>query len=72
MRLHFVATCISPSVVNGKLVLELNGLGVEILLDHQRDLKCDCVLELTEIKSRQLTDLFKTVNQRISVNEKLS
>ena len=72
MRLHFVSTCISPSDVNDKLILELNGLGVEILLDHQRNLEGDCVLELAEIKSRQLADLFKTVNQRISMNEELT
>lgn len=51
---------------------ELGRICGQILLDHQCDLEDDSVVEFTQIESRQLLYLFKTVNERVSVNEKLS
>jgi len=51
---------------------ELNGLGAEVLLNHQGNLEGDRMLELAKIKSCQLADLFQTVNQRISVYKELA
>ena len=50
----------------------LRGLASEILLDHKRYLKGDSVLEFTEVKTGDLTDLFKSVYESISMYEKLS
>ena len=51
---------------------EFDRLGGKVFLDHHGDLEGDGVIKLTEVKSRQLTDLFKSVNKRISVDEELS
>ena len=51
---------------------ELGRLGIKIFLDHQCYLEGDGMLKLSQIQSRQLTDLLQTVNQRIAVNEQLS
>ena len=44
----------------------------QILLDHQRDLERDGVVELPQIQTRQLLDLLQPVHQRVSVDEQLA
>lgn len=51
---------------------ELNGVCRQIFLDHKSDLEDDSMVEFTEVKTCQFLDLFKTVYESISVNEKLS
>lgn len=52
--------------------LVFDGVGIKILLNHQGYFEYYCIVELTKVESCELVDLFKTVNQRISVNEKLT
>ena len=51
---------------------EFCGLGIEVFSNHKRNLEGDRMLKLTQIKTCQLADLVKTVNESVSVNEKLS
>jgi hypothetical protein len=51
---------------------ELQGLGVEILLNHERNLEGDCVLKFTKVKTCNLSDFFKSVHESVSVNKELS
>ena len=51
---------------------EFRGAAGKVLLDHQRYLKDDGVLKLTQAKAGNLLDLLKAVNERISVDEQLS
>ena len=51
---------------------KLNGLGIEILFNHERYLKGDSVLKLAQIKAGHLADLVKTVNQGVAVYKKLT
>ena len=41
----------------------------QVLLDHQRYLKDDSVVELTQVQAGQLFDLFQTIHQRVAVHE---
>ena len=52
--------------------LELHGIGGEVFLDHQRNLKDDGVVEFPQIQSGEFFNFFKTVNQCISVNKQFS
>ena len=52
--------------------LVLDGVSVKILLYHQGYFEYDCIVELTKVKTCELVNLFKTVDQRISVNEELT
>mgnify|MGYP003314614833 CR=1 FL=1 len=56
----------------GKIQLISRVLGGEIAAYHQSNLEGERVIEFTEIKTRQLLDLVKTVNESVSVNEELS
>ena len=56
----------------GKIQLISRVLGGEIAAYHQSNLEGDRVIEFAEIKTRQLLDLVKTVNESVSVNEHLS
>ena len=47
-------------------------LRVEIFLDHQRHLEDDRVIELAQIESRQLFNLFQTVDEGVAMYEELS
>ena len=53
-------------------ILELGGFAVEILLDHKRNLEGNCVVELTKVKTGELSDFLKTVNESVSMYEELS
>ena len=44
----------------------------QVLLYHESDLEYDSVIELAEVKTCELLDLFESVNKSISVNEELS
>ena len=50
----------------------LSRLGIEVLSDHECYLEGDCVLKLTQIKAGQLSDLFQSVYQGVSMYEQLS
>ena len=52
--------------------LELYRLRSEILLNHERNLEGYCMLKFTQVESRNLANLLKTVNERVSVYKKLS
>ena len=52
--------------------LQFSGLGIEVFLDHECHLESNGVLKLAQVKACELTDLFKSVNQSVSVNEQLS
>ena len=62
------------AAVNDSLVsnLEFGGFAVEVLLNHQRYLEGNCVVELTKVKTGELSDLLKTVNESVSMYEELS
>jgi hypothetical protein len=51
---------------------ELYRVSGQVFLDHKGYLENDSVIELTEVKTSQLLDLFKSVNKGISMNEELS
>lgn len=53
-------------------LLEFYGVRRKILFNHQSDLEDDCVVELAQIQAGELLDLFKSVNQGVTVNEELS
>ena len=53
-------------------ISKLDGLGIEVLLNHKRYLKGDSVLKFTQVKSCHLADLVQTVNERITVYEELT
>ena len=55
-----------------KKLSEFGGLGGEVLLNHKRYLEGNRVVELTEVKTGELSDLFKTVYKSVSVYEELS
>ena len=62
-----------PKAAPEKLfTLRLDAAGRKVLFDHERDLEGDGVVELTQVESRELLDLFKTVDKRISVDEQLA
>ena len=44
-------------------------IGGEVLFDHQRHLEDDGVIEVAQIKTGDLADLFQTVDQRVAVDE---
>ena len=50
----------------------LDGIGCQILLDHQGNLEDDGVIELPQIQTGELLDLLQPVNQGIAVYEQLS
>ena len=54
------------------MLSELGGLAGKVLLDHKRNLEGYGVLEFTKVKSCELSDLLKTVDQSVTVNEELS
>ena len=41
----------------------------QVLLDHQRHLKDDGIVELTQIQTGQFFDLFQTIHQRVAVDK---
>ncbi len=43
-----------------------------IIYDHKRNLEGQCIIEIPQIESGALLELFNPVDQRISVNKKLS
>ena len=51
---------------------ELCGFAGEVFLYHKRYLKGDCVIEFAKVEPRELSYLFKTVNQSVAVYEELS
>ena len=51
---------------------ELDGLAGKIFLYHKRNLEGYRVIKFTQIKTGQLADLFKSVNESVSVYEKLT
>ena len=53
-------------------LLILCRLRAKVFLYHKRDLKGYSVFKLTKIKSRELTDLLKSVNKSVSVNKEFS
>ena len=53
-------------------ISEFDGLGIEILFNHECYLEGDSVLELTQVKSCHFANLVKTVNQRVAVYEKFA
>ena len=53
-------------------ILEFGRLGIKILSYHKRNLEGDRMVELTEIKSRKVTYLFKSVYKGVSMYEELS
>jgi len=55
-----------------KLSSELDGLGNKVSLNHESNLECDSVVKFTKVKTCELTDLFKSVNESVSVYEQLS
>ena len=61
-----------PTRRNRGDISELDGLGIEILFNHERYLKGDSMLKLTQIKAGHLADLIKTVDQGVAVYEKLT
>ena len=52
--------------------LILNGFCCEVSLNHKRDLERDGMVEFSEVKSGQLANLLKSVNESVSVNEQLT
>lgn len=44
----------------------------QVLLDHQRHLEDDGVVELPEVEARELLDLFQPVDQGVAVDEELA
>ena len=50
----------------------LDGVRGEVFLDHQGYLKDDSIFKLSQIKPCELFDLFKTIDEGISVNKELS
>ena len=54
------------------MLSELDRISGQVLLYHESDLEYDSVIELAEVKTCELLDLFESVNKSISVNEELS
>ena len=52
--------------------LELRGLAGKVFLNHKSNLKGYSVFKFAKVKSCDLSDLFKTVNKGVSMNEELS
>ena len=50
----------------------LDGLGIEVFLNHKRHFEYDGVVKLPQIKARELFDFFKSVNKGVTVNKKLA
>ena len=44
----------------------------KVALNHERNLECYSVLEFAQVKTRDLLDLIKSVNESVSVNEHFS
>ena len=55
-----------------RFVSIFGGTCVEIFFDHEGYLEHDSVLKLTEVKTGELLDFFKTVHQRVAVYEQLA
>ena len=72
LKIQYGHTEIGVSVAILILESELHGLAGKIFLYHKRNLEGDRVIEFTQIESGQLADLFKSVNERVSVYEKLA
>ena len=51
---------------------ELSGLAGEVFFNHKSNLKGYGVVELAQVKSGELAYFLKSVNEGVSVNEKLS
>ena len=47
-------------------------IGYKVLLDHQGNLKDDCIIKLAEVKTCQTLNLFKTIDQGIAVYKQLA
>ena len=65
----------TPSLIRGvpgTRSSELHRVSGQVLLYHEGDLEDDSVIELAEVKTCELLDLFKSVNEGISVYEELS
>ena len=45
--------------------------GGQVLANHQRNLKYDGVVKLTQIQAGELLDLLQTIDQRVAVDEQL-
>ena len=54
------------------VALILDGVGCEILLDHEGYLEYDSMVKLAQVKTCELLDLFKAVNKGVSVNKQLA
>ena len=52
--------------------LRLDAAAGQVLLDHQRDLERDGIVELPQIQPRQLLDLLQPVHQRVAVDKQLA
>ena len=64
-------TTISLSFPNLKHHSGLDAPGDEVLLDHQRHLEGNCVVELPQVQTGELLDLLQPVDQGIPVDEEL-
>lgn len=53
------------------LALRVNAAAGQVLLDHQRHLEGDGIVEFPQIQTRQLLDLLQTVHQGVAVDEQL-
>ena len=53
------------------LALRVNAAAGQVLLDHQRHLEGNGIVELPQIQTRQLLDLLQTVHQGVAVDEQL-
>ena len=60
---------VNPTVCK---ILKFGRLIGKIFFNHQGNLEGYGVVELTQIKTRQLSDLFKSVDESVSVNEELT
>lgn len=77
MLLHicvFTAKSGIPSISAEPIIKssELNRVCGKIFFDHKSDLEDDSVVKFSKIKTCKLFDLLKSVNESVSVNEKLT
>lgn len=52
--------------------LEFDGIGGKVFLNHESDFEDDCMIKLSQVKTCELLYLIQSVNQCVSVYEKLS
>ena len=56
----------------GNLLLEFSGLAGKVFLNHKSNLEGYRVVKLTKVKTRELSYLFKTVYEGVTVYKELS